>query len=182
MMIILMAGCKSTLKVNNQSDPKDFEPVILPGHGVTGQAFVELEFEVPDEISNEEFDIERANIFGDVFLDTLYVEGDVEIEVDIYLGLESGSANIDNPEYNQYIASVTISGVGQHNQVAVTDPILLRRGLKNGVFYVKIVAEIITNPTSPSEDPMGVLRINDIYFDAWLVRETGGLFPFLYLF
>lgn len=182
MMIILMAGCKSTLKVNNQSDPKDFEPVTLPGHGVTGQAFAELDFYVPDEISNEEFDIERANIFGDVFLETLFVEGDVEIEVDIYLGLESGSANLDDPDLNQYLASVTISGVGQHTPVAISDPSLLRQGLKNGAFYVKIVAEIITNPTVPGEEEMGVLRINDIYFDAWLVRETGGLFPFFYLF
>ncbi len=182
MMIILVAGCKSTLKVNNQSDPKDFKPVILPGHGITGEAFAQLDFEVPDEISNEEFDIERANIFGDVFLDTLYVEGDVEIEVDIYIGLESGSANLDDPALNQYVASVTISGVGQHNQIAITDPGLLSQGLANGVFYVKIVAEIISNPTAPGDEVMGVLMMNDIYFDAWLVRETGGLFPFLYLF
>jgi hypothetical protein len=182
MVIILTAGCNSTLKVNNQSDPKDFEPVIIPGHGLTGEAFAELVFDVPDDISNEEFDIERANIFGDVFLDTLYVEGDVEIEVDIYLGLESGSADLDDPDLNQFIASVTISGVGQHHPVAITDPRLLRSGLANGAFYVKVVAEIITNPTIPGQAEMGVLRIDDIYFDAWLVRETGGLFPLFYMF
>lgn len=178
----LAVGCKSTLTVNNRSAPKDLKPVPLPGAGYTGSAFAELEYGVPEEVYSEEFDIARADIFADVFIEEFYVTGDAEITVHIYLGLEPGEAGLDNPDVNRLLTTVTITESGEHHPVAISNPGLLREGLKQGRFYVKVNADILANPTSPADPQLGVLRITDIYFNAFLERETSGLFSFFYMF
>lgn len=181
-VVLLIAGCKSSLKVSNRSDPKDFTPVVLPGGGLTGKAFAELSFEVPEEVSNEEFLIARADIFADVYIDTLFTEGDVEIVVDFYLGLEPGPADLSDPAVNEFLATVTLTGQDQHNRIELLNPLFLRKGLEQGEFHVKIDADIITNPSSQSDPELGILRVDDIYFNAYLERETEGLFPIFYIF
>ena len=77
---------------------------------------------------------------------------------------------------------MTITDLAPMTQVAIEDPVLLAPGLGNGVFYVKIFASVNENPTTPQDPLLGVLNIRDIYFIAWLERETEGLFPAFYVF
>ncbi|MCU0638522.1 MAG: hypothetical protein MUF59_01415 [Candidatus Krumholzibacteria bacterium] len=180
--VSLASGCKSTLRVNNQSDPKDFAPIDLPGGGYTGSAFAELEYSVPEELSNEEFDIVRVDIFGDVFVEEIAAAGEMEIEIDIYLGLEAGEEDLDDPEINTFLTTITISDPDERHHVEISNPRLLEKGLRQGRFFIKVEAEIITNPTTGSDPRLGVLRITDIYFNAFLERETSGLLAFLNMF
>lgn len=180
--VSLASGCKSTLRVNNQSDPKDFAPIYLPGWGYTGSAFAELAYSVPEELSNEEFDIVRVDIFGDVFVEEIVAAGSLEIAIDIYIGLEPGEENLDDPEINAFLTTVTITGPGERHLVEISNPRLLKEGLRRGGFYIKVDAEIIANPTTGSDPRLGVLRITDIYFNAFLERETSGLLAFLNMF
>ena len=180
--VSLAYGCKSTLRVNNQSDPKDFAPIDLPGGGYTGPAYAELAYSVPEELSNEEFDIVRVDIFGDVLVEEIAVAGEMEIEIDIYIGLEPGGEALDDTEINTFLTTITISDPGERHPVEISNPRLLEKGLRQGGFFIKVEAEIISNPTTGSDPRLGILHINGIYFNAFLERETSGLLSFLNMF
>ena len=182
LIVLMMSGCKSTLKVTNRSDPQAFQPIEVPGHGVTGTFYAELDFDIPSEISDEDFDVTKADIFGNVSLTEISVSGDLEIMVDIYISLEPGQGNLSDTDLNQYMTTVTITDEMTEVPVAFQDPELLIRGLHEGDFYVKIVGALNLNPTSPGDETLGTLLIRDIYFDAWLERGTEGLFPVFYVF
>jgi len=173
--LALLTGCKSTLEVTNRSDPQDFPPI--PFSGVTGEYYGEIIIEVPEEVRNDEFDITRADLFADIFADTLYTTGDVLISVDFYIGLEGGLAGIDDTDINQYLTTVTITEQDQHNLIELIDPEFLHKGIKQELFYLKAVMQL------QADDPVyGILHLDDIYFIAYMERETEGLFPIFYLF
>ena len=173
--LTLLSACKSTLEITNRSDPKDFPSIEFLG--VTGNYYGEIVMDVPEEIRNDEFDITRADLFADIFADTLWTTEAVEITVDFYIGLESGNIDMDDPDINQYLITVVITEQDQHNLVEITDCALLRKGMKQEIFYLK--ARIALDAAT---SVYGVLHLDDNYFVAYLERETEGLFPIFYLF
>ncbi len=182
LMILLAGGCKSTLKVTNRSDPQAFQPIEVPGHGAVGTVYAELEFDVPDEVSDEDFDIPRAEIYGVVSIEDIAVAGSLEIDIDIYISLEPGQGNLSDTALNQYMTTVTLTDEVTEVPVKFENPEMLIQGLRNGGFYVKIIGSVNENPTSPGDPLLGILLIRDIYFVAWLERATEGLFPIFYVF
>ncbi len=173
--VALLAGCKSTLKITNRSDPKNFEPVSCAG--VAGLYFGEKTIDVPEEVRSDDFDITRADLFADIFADTIWSEGDVTVIVSFYLGLESGNVDLDDSDINQLLVTVTITEQDQHNLVEMTDPALLRKAIKQEQFYLKAVIELQATGVTFS-----IIHLDDIYFVAYLERETKGLFPIFYMF
>ncbi|HSG27082.1 MAG TPA: hypothetical protein VLA34_01290, partial [Candidatus Krumholzibacterium sp.] len=110
MLVILLAGgCKSTLKVTSRSDPQAFEPIDIPGHGAVGTVYAELEFDVPSEVSDEDFDIPKAEIYGVVSIEDIAVAGSLEIGIDVYISIEPGQGNLSDTSLNQYMTTVTLT-------------------------------------------------------------------------
>ncbi len=173
--VAFLSGCKSTLEVTNRSDPKNFTPI--PFSGVTGEYYAEIAMEVPEEVRNDEFDITRVDLFADIFADTLWATGAVELTIHFYIGLESGNTGMGDPDINQYLVTVTITEQDQHNLVEIIDPALLHKGIKQEMFYLKALIEL-----DAAAPVYGILHLDDIYFFAYLERETEGLFPIFYLF
>ncbi|MBN2069987.1 MAG: hypothetical protein JW814_00915 [Candidatus Krumholzibacteriota bacterium] len=174
-VLVLLSGCKSTLEVTNRSDPQDFPPI--PFSGLGGDYYGEIVIDVPEEVRNDEFDITRADLYADIFADTIYASGDFEITVDFYIGLESGAEGIENAEINQYLTTVLITEQDQHNVVEIFNAELLHKGIKQEMFFLKALIEVET-----TEPVYGIIHLDDIYFIAYLERETEGLFPIFYLF
>ena len=168
-VLILVAGCKTTLKVNNRTDPKSFDPVFFGS--TTTHYYRELTIDVPEEIRSDEFDVSRVDMFADIYAAEIINPAIVEI----YVGLEPGESELSNREKNYLIARDTLTSVIKHRSVAVKSPRLVLEALKQERFYIKAVI-------NTGGSTVGMAKIENVYLDMWLERETNGLFPFFYFF
>jgi len=169
LVLVLAGGCKTTLKVNNRTDPKSFEPIFFGS--TTTHYYRELAIDVPEEIRNDEFDVSRVDMFADVYAAEIVNPAIVEI----YVGLEPGESELSNREKNYLIARDTLTSVVKHHSIAVKSPKLVLKALKQERFYIKAVVNTVGLTA-------GMARIENVYLDMWLERETNGLFPFFYFF
>ncbi|MBN1884130.1 MAG: hypothetical protein JW876_01235 [Candidatus Krumholzibacteriota bacterium] len=169
---LLAAGCNTTVKINNRTDPRSFEPIEFAG---TDEHFGQIEVDVPEEFRDTDFDITRVLVYADVYADTVVSTGDIRIDIDFFIGLEPGSAALDDPLRNELVASVVVTASGEHYPILARDPAIATRALRAETLWIKAVVK----PDAPSA---GMIRIDDIFFEVWLERETDGLFPFFYLF
>lgn len=174
-LLMIWAGCRTTLMISNRPDPEDFPPFDFAG--TSGSYYGEIVFDVPEEVREEEYDIERADIFCDVYADTLFVPDRFTLEVDLYLGLESGGANIGDTDLNEYLATVEITAQDEHTLLKFDHPRLIEAALEREEFFLKGIVRL-TSPTPAA----GRVRIEGVYFEAYLSRDTSGLLPFFYLF
>ncbi len=168
-MTAVVAGCRTTLKINNKTDPQSFDPIILAN--TTTHYYKEISIDVPEEIRNDEFRITKVDIFADVY--TINIVNPVYVR--IYVGLEPGETNLDDPEINQVIAADTIGTNIEHHKIDVHSPRLVFKALKQETFYMKAVVTSI-GPTG------GMAKVDNVYLNMWLERETSGLIPFFYFF
>lgn len=174
--LIITGGCKSTLTVTNRSDPQSFNDYYFSG--ISEEGFSQVEIEVPEEVSDEDFDIERTDIFTTAYLNSIF-QGTVEdidsLYVELYLGLEGGDENLDDPEINQILSRIEIQQLEKKYSLEFHDPRLMEKAIRQERFYIK--ARFIIR----CEDVVsGILTINDIYFIAEISRETGGLSSLLF--
>ena len=174
-LFTVWAGCRTTLMISNRPDPDDFPPFEFAG--TTGSYYGEIAFDVPGEVREEEYDIERADIFCDVYADTILAAGDFTLEVDLYLGLESGEADIGDTGLNEYLATVEIAARGEHSLLEFTHPRLIEAALDREEFFLKGILRLTS-----AAPVAGRVRIDGVYFNAYLSRDTSGLLPFFYLF
>ncbi len=173
--VILLAGCMTQLKLSNRPDPENFQPILFAG--TTGEHYGSLSFDSPDEMQDEEYEIVKIDIFATVFADTLYATSDYDLEVDLYLGLDDSPATLDDPSVSEYITTVRIEAQGKRYYIEANNPRLIHKAVRQDQFYLKGVVRLTS-----TEIVAGRIRIDDVYFEAWLERDTSGLIPFLYLF
>ncbi len=172
---VLLAGCMTQLKLSNRPDPENFQPILFAG--TTGEYYGTLSFDSPDEMQDEEYEIVKIDIYATVFADTLYFTSAFDLEVDLYLGLDDSPATLDDPDVSEYITTVRIEAQGERYYIEAHDPKLIHQAVRQDEFYLKGVVRL-----SSTEVVAGRVRIDDVYFEAWLERDTSGLIPFLYLF
>jgi hypothetical protein len=174
-IVLLAAGCKTQLMLSNRPDPENFQPFVFAG--TSGQHFGTLSFNPPSEMRDEEYEIVKIDIFATVYADTIYATSDYDLEVDIYLSLDDSPATIDDPDVSEYITTVRIEAQGERYLIETHNPRLIHEAVRQEEFYLKGVVRLT------SAEPMaGRIRIDDVYFEALLERDTSGLIPFLYLF
>lgn len=173
--VLLLAGCNTELRLSNRPDPENFQPIIFAG--TTGEHYGSLSFDSPDEMQDEEYEIVKIDFYATVFADTLYSTSDYDLEVDLYLGLDDSPATIDDPDVSEFLATVRIEAQGVRYYIEAHDPELINEAVRQKEFYLKGIVRI-----SSTEIVAGRVRIDDVYFEAWLERDTSGLIPFLYLF
>ena len=173
--LLLLAGCRTQMTLSNRPDPENFQPILFAG--TTGQHYGSLSFDSPDEMQDEEYDIVKVDLFATVFADTLYATSDYDLEVDLYLGLDDSPATIEDPDISEYIATVRIEAQGERYMIESHNPRLIHQAVRQEEFYLKGVVRL-----NSTEIVAGRIRIDDVYFEAWLERDTSGLIPFLYLF
>jgi len=166
--LTIFAGCKTTLKINNKTDPQSIDSITLIT--LLNHYYNEVEIDVPEEIRGDDFEITRADMFADISASDL----NAPVFVELYIGLEGGEANISDESRNELIAADTVC-TGQVYHVAVKSPPLVLKALHQDRFYIKAVVTSIT-PTG------GHVNVDNIYLDIWLEKETNGLLPFFYLF
>jgi hypothetical protein len=174
-IILALSGCRTQMSLSNRPDPENFQPILFAG--TTGEHFGFLSFDSPSEMQDEEYDIVSIDIFATVFADTLHYTSDFELEVDLYLGLDSSPATIGDPDVSEYITTVRIESQDELYHIESHDPRLIHQAVRQEEFYLKGVVRLAS-----SEIVAGRVRIDDVYFDARLERDTSGLIPFLYLF
>ena len=174
-IVLLVAGCRTQMMLSNRPDPENFQPFVFAG--MTGQHFGTLSFDPPVEMQDEEYEIVKIDIFATVFADTIYATSDFDLEVDIYLSLDDSPATIDDPAVSEYITTVRIEAQGERYLIETHNPRLIHEAVRQDEFFLKGVVRLT------SAEPMaGRVRIDDVYFEALLERDTSGLIPFLYLF
>ncbi len=173
--VLVCSGCRTQLTLSNRPDPGSFQPIIFAG--TTGQHFGSLSFDLPGEMQDEEYEIVKIDIFATVFADTIYSTSDYDLEVDLYLGLDDSPATLDDPAVSEYITTVRIEAQGERYLIESHNPRLIHQAVRQKGFFLKGVVRL----TSP-EIVAGRIRIDDVYFEALLERDTSGLIPFLYLF
>ncbi|MCK4235838.1 MAG: hypothetical protein KAX38_01885 [Candidatus Krumholzibacteria bacterium] len=171
--ICLMSGCQTVLKINNKSDPESFG--LIPLDAGDRYFFREIRVEVPGEIRDDDFKLTRVDIHADVYADTIYSVGEVRFDIELYMGLESGEDDLDDPSKNELLASAVINEQGEHRSIEVGNSNLARRAMHREVFFYKTVIRT-ASPT------YALMRVDNVYLDIWLERQTKGLFPFFYLF
>jgi hypothetical protein len=174
-VVLLLAGCNTQLRLSNRPDPENFQPIFFAG--TTGEHYGSLSFDSPDEMQDEEYEIVKIDFYATVFADTLYATTDYDLEVDLYLGLDDSPATIDDPDISEFLATVRIDAQGVRYFIEAHDPELIDKAVRQKEFYLKGIVRI-----SSTEIVAGRVRIDDVYFEAWLERDTSGLIPFLYLF
>jgi hypothetical protein len=174
-IVLLAVGCRTQLMLSNRPDPENFPPFVFAG--TSGQHFGTLSFDPPSEMRDEEYEIVKIDIFATVYADTIYATSDYDLEVDIYLSLDDSPATIDDPDVSEYITTVRIEAQGERYLIETHNPRLIHEAVRQEEFYLKGVVRLT------SAEPMaGRVRIDDVYFEALLERDTSGLIPFLYLF
>ena len=174
-VVLLAAGCRTQLMLSSRPDPKDFQPFIFAG--TSGQHFGTLAFDSPAEMQDEEYEIVKIDIFATVFADTIYATSDYDLEVDLYLGLDDSPATLDDPSVSEYITTVRIEAQGERYLIEAHNPRLIDLAVRQEEFFLKAVVRL-----NSEELVAGRVRIVDVYFEAWLERDTSGLIPFLYFF
>lgn len=174
--LLALAGCKTTLTVTNRSDPKSFRGMSFIGS--SDSRYEEIVIDVPEEVRDEDFDIEQTSIFADVYVDYLWIgELDtVNVQVEIYLGLESGEDNLADEEVNELLVQFEIEELTRHYPMRFDDPRLINRAIRQEKFYVK--ARIYVESSGVVA---GTVKIDDVYFITHLSRDIGGLSSFFYL-
>lgn len=173
--VLLLSGCNTELRLSNRPDPENFQPIIFAG--TTGEHYGSLSFDSPDEMQDEEYEIVKIDFYATVFADTLYATSEYDLEVDLYLGLDDSPATIDDPDVSEFLATVRIEAQGVRYYIEAHDPKLINEAVRQEEFYLKGIVRI-----SSTEIVAGRVRIDDVFFEAWLERDTSGLIPFLYLF
>ncbi len=173
--VVLWAGCRTTLMISNRPDPEDFPPFLFAG--TSGSYYGEISFDVPEEAREQEYDVESAYIYCEVWADTIYAEGEFVLEVDLYLGLTGGEADLDDTGRNEYLTTVEITARDEHRYLKLSDPRLIGAALRREQFFVKGLVRLQSDGLAA-----GRVRIDRVYFDAYLSRDTSGLLPLLYLF
>ncbi len=173
--VLFAAGCRTQLMLSNRPDPGSFQPFIFAG--TSGQHFGTLSFDTPAEMRDEEYEIVKIDIFATVFADTIYATSEYDLEVDLYLSLDDSPATLDDPSVSEYITTVRIEAQGERYLIEANDPRLIDQAVRQEKFYLKGVVRL-----ESSRLVAGRVRIDDVYFEAYLERDTSGLIPFLYLF
>jgi hypothetical protein len=175
--LLAIAGCKTTLMVTNQSDPKSFRG--MPFLGSSDTKYEELVIEVPEEVSSEEFDIEDTSLFADAYVDYLWIgPGEtVDVTVEIYLGLESGEANLGDDTKNELLTSFEISDISSRYPLRFDDPRLINIAIRQDKFFIKARVNVVSSGVVA-----GTVKIDDVYFITHLSRDIEGLGSFFYLF
>lgn len=176
MILSQLPGCKSTMIITNRTDPLSFGTLEFIGSSF--DAFSQIEVSVPEEIRKKEYQVKRIDIFVTASVDTLY-SGSVQdidtLRMEMYLGLESGSDNLDNPELNNMVEVLEISEVGRDYRMKFHNPRLAENAFRQESFYIKVrIKGRFSSVIS------GVQTLDNIYFIAEIVRDTGGLASLLY--
>ena len=171
-LCLLASGCRTTVRLDNSTDPRSFDPIVFAG---SDPRFDEIAVLVPAEFGDTDFEITRILLSAGVQADTLVSSGDASVQVDLYIGLDAGAAGLDDPFRNEFVASVTIAEAGERHPILVRDPPIAFRALRQDTLWIKAVVR-------PSAPTAGILSIGDVFFEVWLERETGGLLSFFYLF
>jgi hypothetical protein len=169
LITLSLSGCVTTLEISTRGKPVEITPIIVVGAGV--DKYEEAEFGVPEEIRNEEFDITSVVIWADILV--VYLA--YPVDVSLYIGLEPGYANLDDRDINTLLVHKRVSQAGEVNRIKVDDPDLIFKALNQEKFYMKAVA--VSENTNDA-----FVRVNNIYMDIILERDTSGLLPFLYYF
>ena len=169
LLAFVVFGCKTVIEISTRGEPENFDPIVL----TTDMTYYysEVEVDVPADIRDEEWEVTRVNMFGNVTAQ--YIDHPVDVE--LYIGLVSGDANLDNPVLNSRIASEHISQPATAYNVEVRSPPLALTAMKQDHFFIKAVITAAT-PT------VGIVRVGDVYLDVTLERDSSGLIPFFYLF
>jgi hypothetical protein len=170
--VIALSGCVTVLKINNKTDPQNFDPIII---GAAGSFYDEISVEVPSEIREEDFTVTRVDIAAKAYVNEVTTLGELGFNVDLYISLDSGREDLDDPARSQLLASVLITEEDVYYPVEIVNPGLAHRAFKQKKFYMKTVITS-ANPT------LGTVHIEDVFLNIWLERETKGLLPFFYMF
>lgn len=169
LLSIAFYGCTTVIEISTKGEPENFDPIVLTTDMT--YYFSEVEVDVPADIRDEEWEVTRVDMFGNVTAQ--YIDHPVDVE--LYIGLESGNANLDNPILNSRIAHEYISQPATAYNVEVRSPPLALAAMKQDRFFIKAVITTAT-PT------VGIVRVGNVYLDVTLERDSSGLFPFFYLF
>ena len=173
--VLGLSGCNTRMTLSNRPDPENFQPILFAG--TTGEHFGSLAFDSPEEMQDEEYEIVKIDFYATVFADTLYFTSDYDLEVDLYLGLDDSPATIDDPDVSEYITTVRIEAQGERYYIESHNPKLIHKAVRQKQFFLKGIVRLTS-----TEIVAGRVRIDDVYFEALLERDTSGLIPFLYLF
>ncbi|MFO7916088.1 MAG: hypothetical protein R6U43_10420 [Candidatus Krumholzibacteriales bacterium] len=167
--VLAFSGCRSIVRINNRTDPKNFDQIVL----ITGSDtyYDEISVNVPDELRKEDYEITRVEIFGDVSAQSL----GATLVVDLYIGLEPGSANLDDSSVNEVIASAVLTPEDRDVEIRSVNSDLIYKALDHETFWMKATIDYQVSSLT-------IIDIKNLYMDIQLERETGGLFPILYLF
>ena len=166
---LIFVGCKTPIRINNSDDPQELDPITL----TLGEDryFKEKEIESPEEVQEDDWDIENVDIFAEVWGEGFAAD----ITADLYIATESGDRNLSDPAKNQLIFHAVLPVGGDPLHIEVRNPSLARKALKGDVFYFKGVV----TTAAPST---GTVHIGKMYLDILLERDTEGLFSIFYLF
>ncbi len=174
-VVLLAAGCRTQLMLSNRPDLENFQPFEFAG--TSEQHFGTLSFDSPAEMQDEEYEIVRIDIFATVFADTIYATSDYDLEVGFYLGLDDSPATLGDPSVSECIATVRIEAQGERYLIESHNLRLIQKAVRQEQFYLKGVVRL-----ESQEFVAGRVRIDNVYFKAYLERDTSGLIPFLYFF
>jgi hypothetical protein len=162
-------GCKTVIEISTKGEPENFDPIVLSTE--LSYYYSEVEVDVPADIRDEEWEVTRVDMFGDITAQ--YIDHPVDVE--LYIGLVPGSDNLDNPVLNSRIAYENISQPSTAYDIEVRSPPLALQAMRQNHFYIKAVITTAT-PT------VGIVRVGNVYLDVTLERDSSGLFPIFYLF
>lgn len=169
LIALSLSGCVTTLELSTRGKPQEITPIVVVE--ADRNYYKEAEFEVPEEIRDEDFDVISVDIWADILV--VYLNSPVEVK--LYIGLESGQYNLDDSDKNTLLVQKTVSQAGRRNRINVDDPDLIFKALNQDKFYLKAVA-VSENRNN------ALVRVTNIYMNIKLERETNGLLPFLYFF
>jgi hypothetical protein len=170
--VIALSGCVTVLKINNKTDPQNFDPIRI---GAAGTFYDEISVDVPSEIREEDFRVTRVDIAARAFVNEVTTLGELGFDVDLYISLDSGQGNLGDETRNQLLTSLSITEENVYYPMEVINPKLAHKAFKQKKFYLKTVI-------SSSSPTLGTVHIEDVFLNIWLERETKGLLPFFYMF
>jgi len=169
LLSLALYGCKTVIEISTKGEPEHFDPIVLSTDMT--RYYSEVEVDVPADIRDEEWEVTRVDMFGNVTAQ--YIDHPVDVE--LYIGLVPGNENLDNPVLNSRIAHENISLPATAYDIEVRSPPLALQAMRQDHFYIKAVITTAT-PT------VGIVRVGGVYLDVTLERDSSGLFPFFYLF
>ncbi len=168
-VILFISGCVTTLEISTRGEPQEIAPILIIEADTN--YYRDEELEVPQEIRDEDYRITFVDVWADILIRYL----NYPVDVKLYIGLEPGEENLEDTTRNTLLAQRYISQAGERHRIKTTNPDLILTALKQEKFYVKMVA-ISENQNN------AYVKVENIYLDIRMERETSGLLPFLYFF